>query len=105
VLTSPTIPNPNVLVVILEKQDNRDIAYLLVCHYGTYRRPKYFLNNINPWVHVEIYLVAKPSPTTSIHHEKDPMTELVSPQFSVPFDNMFQTVSQIHLNVMIMWTY
>ena len=78
-------------------------------YYHTFGCPAYVLRSTNvaekgkwePRAHVGIYLGSSPRHARSVHLILNPLTGLVSPQFHVKFDDLFQTVNQ--MQVKIMW--
>jgi hypothetical protein len=73
-------------------------------HFHTFGCPAYILTNSQPksvgkWEpqeHVGIYLGPSPRHAKSVHLILNPITGLVSPQYHVKFDKLFETVPHMH---------
>jgi hypothetical protein len=79
-------------------------------HFHTFGCPAYVLTNsqlkgVGKWeprAHVGIYLGPSPRHARSVHLILNPLTGLVSPQYHVKFDELFETVP--HMHVIPKWT-
>ena len=78
-------------------------------HFHTFGCPAYVLSSTDaigkgkwkPRAHIGIYLGSSPKHARSVHLIMNPATGLVSPQFHVRFDDLFQTVPQ--MQILIKW--
>jgi hypothetical protein len=78
-------------------------------HFHTFGCPAYVLKaddaiqrgKWKPRAHIGIYLGPSPKHARSVHLILNPLTGLVSPQFHVKFDDLFQTVPQ--MQIIIKW--
>ena len=74
-------------------------------HYHPFGCPAYVLNSstiLNKWgpkARVGIYLGISPKHARSVYLILNPTTGLISPQYHVKFDNLFQTIKDIKISI------